>query len=206
MQIPKWKLNSRDSNEIFFTWSTALHDAAYIIYHLFRQVTACSFNSRFSVEKRHYILKHFFYVISFFFFLLGHVSDLRSSHRILSHSHPPSNLLLDSLFLFQMSESALPHRHVFISRRQRRRDSSTYISPDSRESTSRFSRPVTEMHRAAQTPNNRIVCYTMIPSAARILARKSLLSFIQKYRTNRASWLPNEKKMFPFVMQSWIVF
>lgn len=156
-----------------FKWQIFLrasHDAEYIIFHLSVQVTACSFNSQLSVEKRHYVLKHFFFSLlfffSFFFYLLfGHMSDFRPSHRILSHSRPPSNLLPDSLFL-EMSESALPQRHVFISG-QRRRDSS--ISPDPRESTPRFSSPVvTEMHRMAQTPI--IESFVIRCLAARILA------------------------------------
>lgn len=115
------------------------------MYHLSGRVTACSFNSQLSVEKRRYVLKYFLLFSSFSSFR-GHTSDFRPSHRILSHSRPPSNLLPDSLLLFQMSESALPHRHVFISGRR-------VYPPDPRESTPRFSRPVvTEMHRVAQTP------------------------------------------------------
>lgn len=153
-----------------FKWQIFLrasHDAEYIIFHLPVQVTACSFNSQLSVEKRHYVLKHFFFSL-LFFFLSSSVSFLATcqiSHRILSHSRPPSNLLPDSLFL-EMSESALPQRHVFISG-QRRRDSS--ISPDPQESTPRFSSPVvTEMHRTAQTPI--IESFVIRCLAARILA------------------------------------
>lgn len=53
-----------------------------------------------------------------------------------------------------------------------RRDSS--ISPDSRESISRFSHPVvTEDASRGSNPDNRIICYTIVPPAARILTRKT---------------------------------
>lgn len=156
--------NSTRTNQMANFFLRAPHDAEYIIYHLSVQVTACSFNSQLSVEKRHYVLKHFFssllFFFSFFFCLLfGHMSDFRPSHRILSHSRPPSNLLPDSLFLGNVGECITAPSRIHLWATTTRFE---YI-PRSAGKYTPFLKP--RRHRDAShgaDPNNRIVCYTML--------------------------------------------
>jgi len=181
---------ARSSNGFFFPESVASHDAAYIIYHLSEWVTACSFNSQLSVEKRHYVLKHFFYFIFILFYFSSFsrphvrfcVLPIASCH-ILVHRLIFSWIL--SSFLSNIGEciTASSRIHLWATRFE-------YI-PGSAEKYTPFltSR---DASRGAD-PDNRIVCYTMVPPVARILARKSPLSFTREYWTYRTSRFPNEK-------------
>lgn len=166
-----------------------LHGTAYIIYHFSGRVAACSFNSQFSVEKRHHVLKRVFILFSSFSSFPAIcqtcVLPIASRHVL----RPPFNLLPNSLsffFLpFQMSESALPHRRVFISGRRRRRDFEYIPGPAGKYTPFLTSRRHRGDASHGADRDNRIVCYTMVSRAARILARRSPLSFIREYRTNR---------------------